>query len=146
MNVEANAPTEPTPEYEDPQAPLKRALKLGGWALVIITIISLAIWGGLRDLPGIWGVLIGAAIGGSFVLLTVISVLVTANTTPSTTMAVVLGSWLVKLLVLIAIMVWLRDLTFYDNAALAVTIIASLVVVLASEVWGIMTTKAMYVG
>ena len=49
-------------------------------------------------------------------------------------------------MVLIAIMVWLRDLTFYDNAALAVTIIASLVVVLASEVWGIMTTKAMYVG
>ena len=146
MNVESNAPTEPIPEYEDPQAPLKRALKLGGWALVIITIISLAIWGGLRDLPGIWGVLIGAAIGGSFVLLTVISVLATANTTPSMTMAVVLGSWLVKLLVLIAIMVWLRDLTFYDNAALAVTIIASLVVVLASEVWGIMTTKAMYVG
>jgi len=91
-------------------------------------------------------VLLGAAIGGSFVLLTVVSVLATANTTPSTTMAVVLGSWLVKLLVLIGLLMWLRTMDFYDTPALAVTMIAALVVVLATEVWGIMTTQAMYVG
>lgn len=134
------------PDYEDPQAPLKRALKLGSWGLVVITVVSLAIWGGMRDLPGIWGVLIGAAIGGSFVLLTVVSVLATAHTTPATTMTVVLGSWLVKLLVLMGLLAWLRTMTFYDTAALGVTVIAALVVVLASEVWGIMTTRTLYVG
>lgn len=133
-------------EYEDPQAPLKRALKLGGWALVALTIVSLAVWGGMRDLPGIWGVLLGAAIGGGFVLLTVVSVLLTSNTTPATTMTVVLGSWLVKLLVLMGILAWLRTMTFYDTTAFAVTIIAALVVVLAAEVWGIMTTRTLYVG
>lgn len=133
-------------EYEDPQAPLKRALKLGGWALVALTIVSLAVWGGMRDLPGIWGVLLGAAIGGGFVLLTVVSVLLTSNTTPATTMTVVLGSWLVKLLVLMGILAWLRTMTFYDTTAFAVTIIAALVVVLATEVWGIMTTRTLYVG
>lgn len=133
-------------EYEDPQAPLKRALKLGGWALVALTIVSLAVWGGMRDLPGIWGVLLGAAIGGGFVLLTVVSVLLTSNTTPATTMTVVLGSWLVKLLVLMGILAWLRTVTFYDTTAFAVTIIAALVVVLATEVWGIMTTRTLYVG
>lgn len=141
-----NAEAKDVPEYEDPQAPLKRALKLGSGALVVLTIVSLAAWGAARDLPGIWGVLLGAAIGGSFVLLTVLSVLATANTTPSTTMAVVLGSWLVKLLVLIGLLMWLRTMDFYDTPALAVTMIAALVVVLATEVWGIMTTQAMYVG
>lgn len=142
MNTEAKD----VPEYEDPQAPLKRALKLGAGALIVLTLVSLAAWGAARDLPGIWGVLLGAAVGGGFVLLTVISVLATANTTPSTTMAVVLGSWLVKLLVLIGLMMWLRTMDFYDTAAFGVTTIAALVVVLASEVWGIMTTRAMYVG
>ena len=142
MNTEAKD----VPEYEDPQAPLKRALKLGTGALIVLTLVSLAAWGAARDLPGIWGVLLGAAVGGGFVLLTVISVLATANTTPSMTMAVVLGSWLVKLLVLIGLMMWLRTMDFYDTAAFGVTTIAALVVVLASEVWGIMTTRSMYVG
>ena len=97
-------------------------------------------------MPGIWGVLIGAAIGGGFVLLTVISVLATANTTPSITMAVVLGSWMLKLVVLIAVLFVLRGMDFYDTAALGVTVILALIVVLGSEVWGIMTTRATYVG
>lgn len=142
----STTPAENPAEFDDPQAPLKRALKLGGWALVVLTIVSLAMWGGMRDLPGIWGVLIGAAIGGGFVLLTVVSVLATSNTSPSTTMAVVLGSWTLKLVVLIAVLFVLRGMDFYDTAALGVTVILALIVVLGSEVWGIMTTRATYVG
>ena len=142
----STTPAEHPSDFDDPQAPLKRALKLGGWALVVLTIVSLAMWGGMRDLPGIWGVLIGAAIGGGFVLLTVVSVLATSNTSPSTTMAVVLGSWTLKLVVLIAVLFVLRGMDFYDTAALGVTVILALIVVLGSEVWGIMTTRATYVG
>ncbi|WP_092257376.1 hypothetical protein [Corynebacterium cystitidis] len=123
-----------------------RALRLGSWALVILTIVSLAVWGGLRELPGIWGVLIGAAIGGGFVLATVISVLATSNTSPSTTLAVVLGGWLVKIVVLLLVLAWLRTMDFYDSTALGVTTIAALVVVLATEVWGVVTTRVTYVG
>lgn len=133
-------------DYEDPKRPLLRALRLGTWALIILTIISLAVWGGMRDLPGIWGVLIGAAIGGGFVLTTVLSVLVTSNTSPATTLAVVLGGWLVKVIVLILLLAWLRTMNFYDSTALGVTTIAVLVVVLASEVWGVITTRVTYVG
>lgn len=142
----SNTTPESTPDYDDPQAPLKRALKLGGWALVVLTVISLAVWGGMRDLPGIWGVLIGAAIGGGFVLLTVISVLATAKTSPSTTMAVVLGGWMLKLVVLLIVLFILRGMDFYDTAALGVTVILALIVVLGSEVWGIITTRVTYVG
>nr|WP_306428982.1 hypothetical protein [Corynebacterium sp. 76QC2CO] len=122
-----------------------RALKFGSVALVVITLMSLSLWGALRDLPGIWGVLIGAAIGGSFVLLTVLSVLLTANTSASTTGAVVLGSWLVKIVAVIIVFYFIRDMTFYDPIALFVTVVLALVVVLACEVYGVITAKVTYV-
>jgi hypothetical protein len=135
----------PRSEYDDPRRPLLRAVRFGTIALVVITIISLAVWGGMRDLPGIWGVLIGAAIGGGFVLLTAASVLFTSSTNPSTTGAVVLGSWLLKIVVLIIVLAVIRDLTFYDRTALLVTTVLALVVVLATEVWGVITARVTYV-
>lgn len=149
-----NTPAAPEPDpavgdvvgFEDHRRPLIRALKTGGGALVIVTVISLMVWGGMRELPGIWGVLLGAALGGGFVLLTAASVLLTSSTTPSTTMAVVLGSWLLKIIVLILALLWLRTMDFYDTAAFVTTVIIALVVVLASEVWGVVTTNVTYVG
>lgn len=132
-------------QYSDHTRPLNRALKLGSVALVVTTVISLAIWGYFRDLPGIWGVLIGAALGGSFVLLTALLVRVTANSSPSTAMAVILGGWLVKIVVFIMVFVLLDSLTFYDRTAFAVTVFAALVVVLSTEVWGIITTNVTFV-
>ncbi|AGF72232.1 hypothetical protein A605_06130 [Corynebacterium halotolerans YIM 70093 = DSM 44683] len=131
-------------EYDDPRRPLVRALRLGSVALVVIMIISLVIWGAWRDLPGIWGVVIGAAIGGGMVLLTALSVLLTANSTPSTTGAVVLGSWLLKIVVLVLVLALIRDLTFYNEAALMVTTVLALIVVLATEVWGVITARVTY--
>lgn len=132
-------------EYDDPRRPLLRAVRFGSIALAVLTVISLAAWGGMRDLPGIWGVLIGAAIGGGFVLLTAASVLLTSSTNPATTGAVVLGSWLLKIVVLIVILALIRDMEFYDRMALLVTLILALVVVLATEVWGVITAKVTYV-
>nr|WP_231375752.1 hypothetical protein [Corynebacterium aquatimens] len=124
---------------------MKRALKLGALALAAVTIVSLIGWFAARGMPGLWGVVLGAGIGGGFVLLTVISVLLTSKTDPATTMTVVLGSWLVKVVVLLVVLLILRGMTFYDTLALGVTLIAALVVVLGSETWGVMTTRSRYV-
>lgn len=146
MSTPDTAPdSAPRSEFDDPRRPLLRAVRFGTIALVVITIISLAVWGGTRDLPGIWGVLIGAAIGGGFVLLTAASVLFTSSTNPATTGAVVLGSWLLKIVVLIVVLALIRDLTFYDRTALLVTTVLALVVVLATEVWGVITARVTYV-
>ncbi|RNE48400.1 hypothetical protein [Corynebacterium alimapuense] len=146
----ANTPADPAgPEerskYDDPRRPLLRALKLGSIALLVITVLSLMIWGWLSGLPGIWGVLIGAAIGGGFVLLTAMSVLLTSFTNPATTGAVVLGGWLLKIVVLIIVLALIQDLTFYDRSALLVTTVLALVVVLSTEVWGVITSKVTYI-
>ena len=131
--------------YDDHRRPLKRALRLGAIGLVVVTIASLAIWGGVRGFPGIWGVLVGAAIGGGFVLFTAASVLLTARTTPSTTMAVVLGGWLLKVVILIMVLLLIKDLEFYDTMALFVTVLLALAVTLGTEVWGVITSNVTYV-
>ncbi|MEJ5928148.1 hypothetical protein WG915_05890 [Corynebacterium sp. H128] len=132
-------------EYDDHRRPLLRALKFGWLGLAVATVISLAAWGAFRDLPGIWGVVLGASIGGGFMLLTVLSVLATSNTSPATTGAVVLGSWLFKIVVLLIALYFLRDMHFYDRIAFIVTVVVALIVVLGSEVWGVVTSKVTYV-
>ena len=132
-------------EIDDPRRPLTRALRLGARALVALTVVSLMAWGGLYELQGIWGALMGAAVGGGFVLLTALSVLLTSGTSPANTMAVVLGGWLLKMVVLVIVLLLIRDLTFYNHLAFGVTTIAALVIVLAAEAWGVITTRVSYV-
>lgn len=131
-------------DYDDHRRPLVRALRLGSSALLVVTIVSLMSWGGYQGLPGIWGVLIGAAIAGGFLLVTVASVLLTASTTPTTTGAVVLGTWLMKVIVVLMVLVLIRDLTFYSHVAFFVTLLVALIVVLATEAYGVMTSRVTY--
>lgn len=133
-------------DIADHRRPLLHAAKAGGIGIAVLTVISLMVWGGARDLPGIWAVLIGAAIGGGFVLATVGVVLLTANTTPTNTLIVVLGTWLLKILVVLVVLAVLKNYDFYDSTALAVTIILALVVGLATETLGLMRTTTTYVG
>ena len=135
-----------TDEFTDQRLPIIRARKIAAGALLALTVLSLMGWGAARELPGIWGVLMGVAIGGGFVLATAASVLATSNSTPSMTMAVVLGGWLVKMVVLILLFVWLRGFEFYDNTAFAVTTLAALVVALTAEAWGVITSRTAYLG
>lgn len=131
-------------DASDHRQPLIRALKVAGWALVALTVVSLMAWGAARDLPGIWAVLMGVAVGGGFVLTTAATVLATANSTPTTTMAVVLGGWLVKVGLLAVFLMWIRGFDFYDHRAFGVTTLAALAVALAAETWGVITTRTTY--
>lgn len=133
-------------DIADHRRPLLQAAKTGGIGIAVLTVLSLIGWGAARDLEGIWGVLIGAAIGGGFVLATVGVVLLTAHTTPTNTLIVVLGTWLLKILVVLVVLAVLKRYDFYDNTALAVTIILAMVVGLATETLGILRTTTTYVG
>ena len=128
----------------DHRRPLVRALKVAGWALVALTVVSLMAWGATRDLPGIWAALMGVAVGGGFVLSTALTVLATSNSTPNTTMAVVLGGWLLKIGLLVLFMLWIKGFDFYDHQAFGITTVAALVVALGAETWGTITTRTTY--
>lgn len=126
-------------------AGLRRAVRLGALALIALTAISAAVWSVVDGTPGLWGALLGAAVGGGFVLTTAVVVVATAHAAPQTTAAVLLGTWLLKLLAAMGIVAVLDRFDFYSRPAFAVTIVAALIVVLAGETWAILKTRAPYV-
>ncbi|GAA4747994.1 hypothetical protein [Gordonia alkaliphila] len=129
----------------DSLAPLKNGLRYGLLGLLALTLIGLVIWWPIDGLPGVWGVLIGAGVGGSFILLTVISIMATAKMSPSITMATVMGSWFLKMVVVLVVMAVLANMDFYSKGALVSMLIGAIVAVLGSEVWGVMSTNSPYV-
>ncbi|APT90404.1 membrane protein [Corynebacterium sphenisci DSM 44792] len=139
-------PAAPASRYDDSRRPLASAARHGALALAAVTVVSLLIWGGKEGLPGVWAVLLGAAIGGGFVLLTVATVWATARTSPTVTGAVVLGGWLLKIIALIAVLALIRDAGFYDRIAFVVTVAVVLVATLAAEVWGMAQENLTYAG
>ncbi|MDG3012838.1 hypothetical protein G4X40_22110 [Rhodococcus sp. D2-41] len=129
----------------DQLAPLRAAVRYGLVGLIALTVISAIIATSLAGLPGLWGTLIGAAVGGGFILCTVVVVLSTAHSNPGTAGAVLLGSWLAKIIVAIVVMVAIKGMTFYDKYALVGTIIAAIVVLLSAETYAILKLRVPYV-
>lgn len=129
----------------DSLAPLKNGLRYGLLGLLALTLIGLVIWWPIAGLPGVWGVLVGAGVGGSFILLTVVTIMATTKLSPSVTMAAVMGSWFLKMVVVLVVMAVLANMDFYSKGALVSMLIGAIVAVLGSEVWGVMTTRTPYV-
>lgn len=139
---ETSALTDEVPSSTDG---LRIALRLGAIGLALLTVISLTVWWMVDGMPGFWGALIGAAIGGFFVLTTAIVTVATAGTNPQTTAVVLLGTWLLKILVAIVVVASIQDLDFYSDRSFALTIVLALVVVLGCETWGVLKTRTPYV-
>ena len=141
-----DTPVTPEPPAESAHtAGLRKAVRLGVLALLGLAVVSAGVWTLVDGSPGLWGALMGAAIGGAFVLTTAIVVIATARSAPQTTAAVLLGTWLIKLVVAIGVVAGIDRFDFYSRPAFAVTIILALVVVLAGETWAILKTRAPYV-
>lgn len=132
-------------EHPGQFAPLVAAIRYGAAGLVAVTVVSVIAWTLAAGSHGLWGALVGAAVGGAFILATVGTMYVTRNVAPTTTGAILLGSWLLKIIVAIVVMVIVGGMHFYDRGALAVTIIAALVVMLAAEATAIARTPTPYV-
>src|SRR5699024_6210456 len=107
---------------------LRKAVLFGALALIVLAVVSVGVWAAVDRLPGVWGALMGAAVGGAFVLTTAIVTIATARSAPQTAAAVLLGTWLLKLVVVIGVVAALRPLEFYSKPAFAVTIVVAMVV------------------
>ncbi|MBN9644945.1 hypothetical protein ACFSSC_06885 [Corynebacterium mendelii] len=135
-----------TSSYDDQTLPLKKATRSGAIGLAAVAVLSCIGWYAADGIPGAWGAGLGSLIGGVFILVTVLLTLATAGKTAAVTGAVVLGGWLIKLLVLVAVMATLRPLDFYSRPALFATVCVVLVVMLAAETRAVLTTRTVYVG
>lgn len=96
-------------------------------------IIVLGIVGGylVDGLAGVLGAVLGVGAALLFSGTTVLSMRASLGRPPTTLAAVVLGAWVVKMVILVAIFAVLQDMTFYNRYVFAVVLF---VVVLTSMV------------
>ncbi len=142
---DSSAPAPKLSKYDDHRRPLFTALRNGAYALAVVAVVSVIAWSFAQGMPGFWGALIGAAIGGGYVLLTAVSVLATSGQSIGMIGAVVLGGWLVKIALVLMILMILDPLTFYHRGAMVITLIIALVVCIIAEMVGVLRTRTTYV-
>lgn len=114
---------------EEVTAPLRavyhRALRGMLVLVATVAVLGVALGYATSGVPGVWGALIGAAVALVFSGTTVISMLKTADASPTTTATVILGAWLVKMMLLIALFAVLDGMDFYDREVLVVVVLVA---------------------
>ncbi|MGO4614550.1 hypothetical protein AB4305_10200 [Nocardia sp. 2YAB30] len=134
----------PTP-IPGPDAPLRAALRYGLIGLGVLVVLAVALGSAVAGMSGVWGALLGAAIGGGFILTTAAVVLFGAKLPPSTAGLVMLASWVGKVLVALVVIAILNRFEFYDRVVLFLTVVGALVIVLGAETYGVLRQKVPYV-
>ncbi|MFE4464727.1 hypothetical protein ACFRCR_06350 [Oerskovia sp. NPDC056781] len=97
-------------------------LLLGG-----LLVLGVGLGALLAGTAGVWGALMGVAIALVFSGTTIVAMARTARSTPTTTAAVVLGSWLVKIVLLGIVLAVLRNYEFYDRVVFAVVLLVGVI-------------------
>lgn len=125
--------------------PMGRVLRFAVLAaLVALPTVTLVGWivGGA---PGAWGAFLGMAIAVGFLAVTVVVALLTAGMDASTLGIVVIGSWLVKVALLMVVLGMLREQTFYSRPALLLSLLLGVVGTLLLEGVVVTRTRVPYV-
>lgn len=133
------------PYREEKPLPLLNALRNGLIGLAGVLLIGVIVGWCTAGTAGIWGALLGGLIAGMFELITVIMVLLTRDLSPRVTMAIIMGSWLLKIIIVLVIVASIKHLTFYDRPTFVWVMTAALIVVLAAETVGVKKTQVTYV-
>ncbi|GAA1406032.1 hypothetical protein [Oerskovia paurometabola] len=97
-------------------------LLLGG-----LLVLGVGLGALLAGTAGVWGALMGVGIALVFSGTTIVAMARTARSTPTTTAAVVLGSWLVKIVLLGIVLAVLRNYEFYDRIVFAVVLLVGVI-------------------
>ena len=108
---------------DDPvRAVFRRALRDMLILVGVVAVLGIGIGALVAEPPsaGIWGALVGVVVTLVFSGTTVVSMLRTANASVTTTGAVILGAWLVKMVLLVVLFAVLDGLDFYDREVLVV--------------------------
>ena len=124
---------------------MRRVLRAGTVAAAVYVPAASALGFLLGGTPGAWGGAIGALIAAGFFGVTVIVALVTFRMSPTMLGAVVLGSWLVKMMVLIGVLVGLRSADFYDRTTFGLALLVGTIAALILEAWVVARTRVPYV-
>lgn len=118
----------------------RSALRKGVIAWSFLTVALCAIGYLLSGKAGVWGALLASLLAGSFFAITGAVAALTANLDLQYLGFAVLGSWLLKIIVLLVALFWLRSQDFYDRPIFFVTLLLETLVLLILE--AVLVTRA----
>jgi hypothetical protein len=128
----------------------KRALLAGVVVTSIIAIIAATAGALISGLPGMLGAFVGAALGFALLGLTPLSImwgfkLGKGDVLSPGFFSAVLGTWLLKFVVFLAAVFWLGDQEWLDRLVLFVTIVASVLASLVTDLVVVAKSRMPYV-
>jgi hypothetical protein len=128
----------------------KRALLVGVVVTSIIAIIAATAGALISGLPGMLGAFVGAALGYALLGLTPLSImwgfrLGKGDVLSPGFFGAVLGTWLLKFVVFLAAVLWLGDQEWLDRLVLFLTIVASVLASLVTDLVVVAKSRMPYV-
>ena len=134
----------------NPQGVIRKAIFWGVIWTSVVTIVASVAGALVAELAGMLGALLGGAIGFAFLAITPLSIVWglkagRGNVLEPGFFAVVLGMWLAKFVVFLALVFWLGDLSWAHRETLFLTIVASLLAGLATDVVVVIRSRMPYV-
>ena len=127
-----------------------RALSAGAIVTALIGMVAAVIGALVGELAGMLGALVGAGVGFALLGLTPVSImwgfkLGKGDVLSPGFFSAVLGTWLVKFVVFLAAVFWLGDQTWLDSTILFVTIVASVLAGLITDLVVVAKSRMPYV-
>ncbi|ACQ79551.1 conserved hypothetical protein [Beutenbergia cavernae DSM 12333] len=116
---------------------LRRLLVVSAIIVVLGAVVGLLVAG----TAGLWGALLGAVAAALFCGTTLLSMILAVGREPTFMAAIVLGMWLLKMVLIIALLIIIDPMTFYDRYVFAGVLVAVVLASLALDVHGITTAR-----
>ncbi|GAB2472726.1 hypothetical protein [Xylanimonas ulmi] len=120
------AATRPRSAAGDANAPERRVLRAAlrdtGLFLAALAVLGVAVGALVAGRAGVWGALVGVALSGFFCATTIWSMLRSVGASPTAMAGIVMGTWVAKIVVLIAVLAVLRGRDFYQPWVLLVVV------------------------
>jgi hypothetical protein len=126
-------------------APMRRTLLFAALGAVVLLAVAVPIGWAVAGVPGVWGAMLGVLVPVLFLGITSAVALLTARLSTSTLGAAVLGSWLLKIVVLIVVLVALDGRDFYARGVFFVVFLLGTAGFLVVEALVVLRTKVPYV-
>lgn len=132
--VEHSRPEETNPHAESVRK-LAAAMLRTAWLPTVIAVAACAVLAAsIVGLAGLWGALVGGGIAIGISVLTIVLMRLSADLPPALVMAVAMGGYVAKLLVLLVMIITLKGVTALHPYSLGLTMLTSLFVWIAAEV------------
>lgn len=124
---------------------LRTALRHGTLFALALAVVGAGVGWAVAGVPGAWGAVLGAGLALAFQAATAGSVLLAARLGAAGSAAAVLGSWLVKLVILVAVLAALRGAGFYDPVVLFSVLVLAVLGTLVLDALAVTRARVPYV-